>query len=94
MGLALMADARTYEAVATVCRTLGRLAADAEGHAMRSLVDHLLTELRMCRPSGAGLRSSDWQCTAASIVTVLSEIIYGASAGWRPRGWLASAGTS
>ena len=93
MGLALMADTRTYEAVATVCRTLGRLAADAGGHAMRSLVDHLLTELRTCRPGGAGLHSSDWQCSAASSVTVLSEVVYGASAAWQPRRWLASAGT-
>ena len=63
---------------------------------LRSLVDALLSELRKAQrhaPKHSQRRASSrahhavqqhWQLQAASVVTVLSETLFGASAAWQP----------
>jgi len=33
-----------------------------------------------------------WQCSAATVVTLLTEVVYGASAAWEPVSWLERGG--
>ncbi|KAK9808680.1 hypothetical protein WJX72_001826 [[Myrmecia] bisecta] len=66
-------------------------ASQAGGSALRGLIDHLLGDLEKTLPKGdassaaGGLGSGStggWQCSAAAVVAVISEVLYGASPAW------------
>ena len=57
---------------------------DAGGIGLQSLVDHLADRLQKVVSEGL----ASWQCQAASVVTVLSEVVFGASLAWHPTVWL------
>ena len=74
------------------------------GSALRALLDGLLTQLRRLQPGRATSRrrgtpaaasrafavSKPWQLQAASVVTGIAEVIFGASRAWQPDAWLGS----
>ncbi len=47
-------------------------------------MDHLVSRLHKVVAQGV----FGWQCQAASLVTVLAEMLFGASPAWRPSFWL------
>ena len=58
---------------------------------LRGLLDRLISDLRKLLPGGArqrGAPSASWQLPAASCVLVITEVIFGASAAWRPSNYL------
>ena len=54
------------------------------GIGLQSLVDRLASTLQKMVAQGM----SYWQCQAASVVTILTEIVFGASSAWYPDIWL------
>ena len=63
----------------------------AGGTALRGLLDRLLSDLRKLLPGGPrqrGAPTASWQLSAASIVVVTTEVIYGASVAWQPANYL------
>lgn len=69
----------------------------AGGGALRMVLDEVLTHLHAAAPpaadgldrpvsisGGSGGLSSPWQCQAAAAVTVMAELMFGASAAWEP----------
>ena len=59
------------------------------GLPLRSLVDHLMRHIQelSAQPPELSLHVS-WQCDAAAGVTLLSEVVFGASQAWQPASWL------
>ncbi len=58
---------------------------------LRGLLDRLLSDLRKLLPGTSrqrGAPTASWQLSAASVVVVTSEVIYGASAAWQPANYL------
>ncbi len=63
------------------------------GTVLRGLLDRLISDLRKLLPGGGrqrGAPSASWQLPAASCVVVITEVIFGASATWRPANYLGS----
>ena len=59
------------------------------GLPLRSLVDHLMRQIQelSAQPPELSLHASS-QCHAAAGVTLLSEVVFGASPAWQPASWL------
>ncbi|CAL8470133.1 g9675 [Coccomyxa elongata] len=91
IGLSHMSSQAAYDAVAGIARTAGRVASLAGGTVLRGLLDRLLSDLRKLLPGTSRQRdapTASWQLSAASVVVVTSEVIYGASAAWQPANYL------
>lgn len=69
---------------------------NAGGTLLRGLLDRLIDSLRRVQPRKGLAAQEDhaspaWQLSAASIVVVMTEIIYGASPAWQPAAFLGAA---
>lgn len=76
-------DDQAGSLIITALRHQASCCVSAGSDPLRSLIDRLLEEL-------GGLnhdRRRGWQCEAAAIVTVLSELCFGASQAWQPQTW-------
>ena len=61
----------------------------AGGLGLQSIVDQLSSILHdSAEKQVSGVLVSSWQCQAASVVTVMTELIFGASIVWQPHVWL------
>lgn len=59
----------------------------AGGLGLQGLVEHLVSLLEKIVAQGKPV----WQCQAASVITVLTEVVFGASPAWHPVKWLDAA---
>ena len=66
-----------------------RICLHSGGLPLRSLLDHLMRQIQevSAQPPELSLHAS-WQCDAAAGVTLLSEVVFGASQAWQPASWL------